>query len=109
MNLRDTWRNCDNMWEWIAENWTEGDDVDDMKEEWFLANNFAPNHSNCFFCFFSETVGCTGCPGQLVDSTFHCINGDGYHYIINPVAFYKKIHALYQIAKEKYGWEDEEV
>jgi len=93
------------MWKWIAEVWKEGDSVDRLKAEWRLENGFDNYSCNCFFCFYANNVGCDRCPGRLVSEDFFCMDNDEFDWRYHPKAFYAKIHELYQIAKEKYGWE----
>ncbi len=113
MNLQDTWRNCDKMWEWIAENWDGTVHPADMKIEWLKKNRFTRERKwECFFCDYTVDkdfhVDCSKCPAFGNKSgSFACEHYKTYNWQEEPKAFYRKIHALYQIAKEKYGWEAE--
>ena len=98
MNLNDTWKNCLEMWGWVSE---QGDDVEESKREWLKAHGFDGDKisANCFFCQYNEErkeLGCSNCPGKLVNENFDC-QSDSYGYDTNPAKFYKKLVKLNKI------------
>jgi len=100
MSKLDTcWKNCLRMWKWIAENYTDGDEVCELKDQWLRDNGFRKVALNCFFCHYDrdERIAgeriCKHCPGVLVDSKFHC-NDIAYDYTYSPNEFYAKLLQL---------------
>jgi hypothetical protein len=89
------------MWKWIAEQWDDGDDdqdVNKLKETWLDEHGSQPIEDDCFFCDYGLNNGkedrpCESCPGYLVDPGFNCENPK-YHYRHRPIKFYEKIIAL---------------
>ncbi len=106
-NLDRTWKNCLRMWKWVSENWTRGDDVDTMKNEWLRAHKFTRDmYNNCFFCQYMDEHrnqtkhgSCDGCPGTLVSSRFHCMNTT--YCFTKPKAFYRKLVSLDKKRRKK--------
>lgn len=99
-----SWKNCRRMWDWVAENYRDGMDVERMKHEWMKKNGFTKQRPHdCFFCEYEENhyqhgintpyQRCTLCPGYLVDTGFSCTTFE-YHYRDNPIAFYQYLLKL---------------
>jgi hypothetical protein len=98
LTLDETWDYTKRMWKWIAfqrEVLEDGRDVYTLKVAWLKENEpeFVEMEDKCFFCHV--TIGCGGCPGRVVDSSFNCNTYKSpHHFYDHPGAFYREILRL---------------
>ena len=108
MSLDETWKNCKDMWQWIAEQIENGSDkgIGTLKHEWLNDNGYEGYLKyDCFFCTYagkgrdrsiSFNELCSACPARKVDEEFKCEGESEYSWHRHPVEFYKKIKSLDQ-------------
>jgi hypothetical protein len=104
LTIDETWDYTKRMWKWIAFQKFCGDerDVIILKKVWLEENalEFVDIAESCFFC--EATIGCSTCPGKLVDDDFYCMGGNNpYQYYYHPGAFYREILRLDAIRTAK--------
>lgn len=95
--LDKIWKNCLQMWKWIAKVYDDRmEEVDILKHEWLKKHGFSSRiPADCFFCEYVQDrdIGCEACPARLVAEYFSC-EDDGYNYKKDPKAFYAEILRL---------------
>jgi hypothetical protein len=79
------------------------------KDEWLKREGYSPDiFKDCFFCQYQQNNPvkdngsglCTGCPGNLVDPRFGCMN-TAYNYSHYDGKFVDKLKELNKIRKAK--------
>ncbi len=106
LTLAKTWQECLRMWKWIAENYKNGDEIDDLKIEWLKKHDIAEDEISvdCFFCEYCDGK-CENrygprCPGVQVNRRFTC-HSLTYGFRRKPVKFYQKLVELNKKRLEK--------
>ena len=113
LTLDETWVQCLEMWEWIAEQVKAGkvsccdaQSIADLKRKWLKKRRITRGIPYfCFFCEYSDAHGggrwndndeefCPACPARLVSRSFHCESRKSYNWQDKPIAFYNKLVAL---------------
>ncbi len=106
LTLDKTWDLCVNgMWPSIVRSIKRGTsfNVNELKRRWMERHEFDKVDSDCFFCEYDwqrrrennwDSEMCSYCPGKLVSRRFHCENHSTYSWLLNTIAFYKKLVEL---------------
>lgn len=107
LDLDKTWELCLEMWKDITtlEEYTSEKDMWERKDQWLKDHGFSGILHSCFFCNYSITEDslCGNCPGQLVDSNFHCEEGRNSENFWHdePEEFYQELVRLSNIKESK--------
>ena len=109
LTLDETWKQCLEMWKWIAKQVRGGDkdEVWHLKVRWLEAHGIGEEdiNSDCFFCEYTGRWGnrfgnCGICPAVKVDPDFRC-QDTWYDFEEEPIKFYNKISRIYRIYKKR--------
>ena len=106
-NLKDTWKYCEDMWQWIDECLDlhklaimKEDDinelVENLKGKWLADHDIETLDMDCFFCDYVNHE-CDDCPPKTIDPDFNCMEDD-CNFGYQPKEFaarIKKLHILF--------------